>query len=270
LRSLLPRGRRSGSRVVAGALCGIAVAAIASASIVGGLRWRAHWAAAQLSMLKAKYRPPSFVPFPASDPFSRAKADLGRIMFFDPRFSRSGRTACATCHQPSHGWTDGRGLAVNDAGEAMDRRTPSLIDIAWIPVLGWDGKFPDLESVTFGAITAKSNMDLSEEEALARVRADPQYTRRFAGAFPDHQVSAANMAAAIATFERLIVSIPTTPFDRWIAGDETAINPAAKKGFLLARNAIAAGSSPMDRSTTSARATATISDGDSTSRPRPR
>jgi cytochrome c peroxidase len=182
---------------------------------------------------RAHYRPPSFIPFPADDPFLVAKADLGRLLFFDTRLSGSRSTACSTCHEPSRGWSDGRPRAIGDGGREMDRRAPSLIDIAWLSALGWDGKFPDIEAVTFGAVTSRGNMNLSEQEALARIAADPDYQRVFAEVFPDHQISAQNVAAAIATFERLIVSKGDSPFDRWIAGDKNAISPAAKHGFDL-------------------------------------
>ena len=181
----------------------------------------------------ASYRPPPFIPFPADNPFTAAKADLGRALFFDKRLSGSQTTACGSCHQPERGWTDGQPRAIGDGGREMDRRAPSLIDIAWLPALGWDGKFPDIEAVTFGAITSHGNMNLSKPEALARVSSDPAYVRAFAAIFADHKISAANVAAAIATFERLIVSIPNSPFDRWIAGDENAISQAAKRGFDL-------------------------------------
>jgi len=181
----------------------------------------------------ALYQPPPFIPFPPDDPFTAAKADLGRALFFDKRLSGSQTTACGSCHRPEQGWTDGRPRAIGDGGREMDRRAPSLIDIAWLPALGWDGKFPDIEAVTFGAITSHGNMNLSEPEALARVSSDPAYVHAFAAIFPDHKVSAANIEAAIASFERLIVSIPNSPFDRWIAGDENAISQAAKRGFDL-------------------------------------
>ncbi len=215
---------RSRTLVITGALCMLALAVGVSLAFLGfGARAR----------VMALYRPPPLIPFPADNPFSAAKADLGRALFFDKRLSGSGTMACASCHQPEHGWTDGRPKAIGDGGQEMSRRAPNLIDVAWLPALGWDGRFPDIEAVTFAAIASHGNMNLSEPEALARISADPGYERAFAESFPDHKVSAANIAAAVATFERLIVSIPSSPFDRWIAGDENAISPSAKRGFDL-------------------------------------
>ncbi len=182
---------------------------------------------------KQHYQPPAFAPFPADNPFTPAKADLGRKLFFDPRLSGSQATACATCHQPALGWTDGRQRAIGDGGGAMALRTPSLIDAAWAPILGWDGAFPDIEAVTLAAITSNGNMNLSEADAVARLAADPAYRQAFAAAFPDHRVSGTNMLAALGTFTRLIMTTGDTPFDRWIGGEPDAISPAAKRGFDL-------------------------------------
>jgi cytochrome c peroxidase len=75
-------------------------------------------------------------------------------------------------------------------------------------------------------------MDLSETELVARLAADPDYGRQFAEAFGDPQINRRRIELALATFERSIVATDA-PFDRWIAGDETAIDPAAKRGFAL-------------------------------------
>ncbi len=210
----------------------LGLAGMAALVLAGGAFWLAP-RGPDLAALKAAYRPPPGIPFPPDNPFDPAKADLGRALFFDPRLSRSGRMSCATCHQPQRNWTDARPVAVGDAGAPMARRAPTLVDAAFIDALGWNGQFADIESVTFTAITGPHVMDLDASQALARIAADPDYRRRFASVFADHAVSAANVSAAIATFERLIVSASHSPFDRWIAGDEGAISVSAKRGFLL-------------------------------------
>ncbi len=115
----------------------------------------------------------------------------------------------------------------------MALRAPTLIDDAWTMLLGWDGKFPDLEAVTRTVFRDGGSMNLDEEIALGRIGANPDYARAFAETFPDRQISGRNMEAAIATFERLIVTKGDAPFDRWIAGDAAAISPSAKRGFDL-------------------------------------
>jgi cytochrome c peroxidase len=114
----------------------------------------------------------------------------------------------------------------------MKFRAPTLIDIYQLPRLGWDGKFRDIEAVTFVAITSSGNMNLSEREALDRLARIPGYVVAFKNTFPDIGISRATVEQAIAAFERTIVSGPA-PFDRWIAGDDTAISASAERGFVL-------------------------------------
>jgi cytochrome c peroxidase len=179
------------------------------------------------------YRPPTEIPFPADNPYSAAKADLGRRLFFDPILSGDGTRACATCHIPDLAWGDGRARAATRQQGDMDLRTPTMINVAWQDgPLGWDGKFRTLETVAAMPMIAPGNMNLPMAEALARLSADPGYAAAFATAFNDPAVTRERLEAALATFERLIVT-GTTPFDRWIAGDEAAITERAKHGFDL-------------------------------------
>ncbi|MBV9776265.1 MAG: c-type cytochrome [Acetobacteraceae bacterium] len=205
---------------------------MAGVALAGG-GWLAVSGYNARASLKAQYLPPPSIPFPSENPFTVMKADLGRALFFDKRLSGSQTMSCATCHQPGEGWSDGRSRPAEDSGQPMALRTPTLIDDAWTPLLGWDGKFADLESVTRLIFRSGGTMNLDEEVALKRLSADPDYSRGFAAAFPDHQISGRNLAAAIATFERLVVTQGDSPFDRWIAGESDAISPAAKRGFDL-------------------------------------
>ena len=44
---------------------------------------------------------------------SPEKAELGRMLFFDPILSKAQDTSCATCHNPSLGFSDGLQTAKN-------------------------------------------------------------------------------------------------------------------------------------------------------------
>ncbi|WP_132255291.1 cytochrome-c peroxidase [Methylobacterium segetis] len=189
-------------------------------------------ATAQRDLWRRGYRPPTAIPFPDANPYTEVKAELGRRLFFDPILSGDRNRSCASCHVPGLGWGDGRARSLDLNATDMELRTPSLLTIAWQERLGWDGKFRDLESVAFFPITGVGNMNLPVAEALSRLSEDPGYARAFAEAFPDPAVTRERVEAALATFERLIVSRPA-PFDRWIAGDEGAVEESAKRGFDL-------------------------------------
>ncbi|MEJ0016130.1 MAG: cytochrome c peroxidase [Acetobacteraceae bacterium] len=187
---------------------------------------------ATMEAWRAEYRRPEAVLHPAENPFSPAKERLGRMLFFDPLLSGSGTQSCASCHNPALSWGNGLRFAVGELGRPLRLRVPSLIDVATQPVLGWDGKFPDLESVAFGPITAPGNMNNTEPELLRRLSAIAGYVQAFGEAFPGEGITRGTIERALATFERTIVA-GAAPFDRWIEGNERAIDASARRGFVL-------------------------------------
>lgn len=186
-----------------------------------------------LELLKQDYERPDGVPFPAENPYSETKAALGKTLFFDPRLSRSGNMACATCHVPQLGWEDGRPLAIGDAGDTLDRHTPTLWNLAWGEFFFWDGRADTLEAQAAVPIQNHVEMNLPLPELIDRLRDDEDYREQFTAAFPDNPViDSDNLVNALATYERTLVS-PQTRFDRWVAGDEDALTADEKNGFLL-------------------------------------
>jgi len=181
-----------------------------------------------------EYRRPAAIPYPDQNPHSAEKAELGRMLFFDPILSGSRARSCASCHNPSLSWGDGLARAIGEGQQPMGLRAPTLLNVAWVPRLGWDGKFRDLESVAFAPITSAANMNLPEADLIARLEAVPGYVQSFAAAFDEGSITRARIEAALATYERSIVS-ETAPFDRWIMGEESAIDMPAKRGFELFR-----------------------------------
>ena len=181
---------------------------------------------------RENYRRPAEIPFPRDNPYSDAKLKLGRVLFFDPILSGSAIRSCATCHVPGLSWGDGQPRAIGEKQLPLPLRTPTLLNVAWTPKLGWDGHFRDLEAVAFGPIKAAENMNLSEDVLVERLSAIPGYVAAFAAAFGEGPISQRKIELALATFERTIVSTEA-PFDRWISGDETAISETAKRGFDL-------------------------------------
>jgi cytochrome c peroxidase len=183
--------------------------------------------------LKQEYRRPAEIPFPDSNPYSEAKSELGRMLFFDPILSSSGTISCATCHNPSLSWGNALPRGIGEARVPLSTRVPTIYNMAWSYVLGWDGKFRNLEAVAWTPITSEKLMNRKADEAIAALDAIPGYRAAFAKAFPDDPApSTESIEAALATYERTIVS-GRAPFDRWIEGDESAIGPAAKRGFDL-------------------------------------
>jgi cytochrome c peroxidase len=180
---------------------------------------------------KALYHRPSGIPFPEEDTYSETKDTLGRMLFFDPILSGAGDRSCASCHNPGLAWGDGLAKAIGE--KPLPLRSPTLYNLAWSEILGWDGKFRGLESVAFAPITSPANMNRKEADLIAALSSISGYRAAFASAFPnDPKPDRKNIESALATFERTLVS-GHAPFDRWVEGDETAISESAKRGFDL-------------------------------------
>lgn len=182
--------------------------------------------------LRDAYLRPATIPFPAANPYSAAKAELGQKLFFDPILSASQENSCASCHKPNLAWGDGLSLAIGDNHAPMTRRAPTLFNLAWLSRLGWSGRFKNIEDVGFVAITGTTNMNLAGDEAIKRLLAIHDYVRAFADQFGSAGITKETIEAALATYERTIVS-GDAPFDRWIAGDTQALDASAKRGFAL-------------------------------------
>jgi len=184
--------------------------------------------------MKALYNRPDSIPYPKDNPYSEAKANLGKTLFFETRLSRSQVMSCATCHNPGFDWTDGNPKGVGDYHKTLPRKVPTLFNLAWDDLFFWDGRAEGLEKQGLGPMQSATEMHMSLDEAVTRLKAIHEYAPLFTSAFPGQSdpITPENIAKAIAIFERSIIS-GEAPFDRWIKGDENAISAEAKHGFLL-------------------------------------
>ncbi len=169
---------------------------------------------------------------PIEDDRTAARVLLGRTLFFDPRLSGDASRSCASCHDPERSWSDGLPRAVGAGGRPLERRTPTLLDVAWGASFFWDGRADTLEAQALAPVVSPEEMDLPLPELEARVAAIAGYAPLFASAFPGEPPSGDTIARALAAFERTLAS-GTSRFDRWIAGDALALDAAERRGFAL-------------------------------------
>jgi len=90
---------------------------------------------AGLNELKAQFKRPASIPNSRFNSSSPAKVRLGKVLFFDLRLSGSNTTVCAHCHNPDLGWEDGLARGVGAAGEPLDLRTPTILNLVSVPRL---------------------------------------------------------------------------------------------------------------------------------------
>jgi cytochrome c peroxidase len=187
---------------------------------------------AELRSLRAQFERPASVPQPQNNPITAQKVTLGQMLFFDPRLSGSGLISCATCHNPGLGWSDGLPKGLGHLGTHLGRHTPTILNVAYGEPYFWDGRAASLEEQAKGPLTSAKEMNMSVEAAIPRLKSIPGYVEAFSRAYPNQAISLDTVAAAIATFERTVIS-KQAPFDRWVKGDDKAISSDAVRGFVL-------------------------------------
>lgn len=175
---------------------------------------------------------------PADNPTTPEKAELGRLLFFDPVLSANNDFSCASCHHPDLGFSDGRATAAGANGIELTRNTMSLWNVAYAPRLFWDGRVATLEEQAAVPLTHPDEMGVGDTaEMVTELAAIPDYVERFGAAFGDgaEAVSADNVNRALAAFQRTLIS-NDSPFDRYAAGEFDALTAQQRRGLALFRS----------------------------------
>lgn len=175
---------------------------------------------------------PAAAPVPADNPMTPEKIELGRQLFFDPRFSSTGTVSCNTCHNLMLGGDDNRPTSMGVHGRTGPRNAPTVWNAAFHASQFWDGRAASLEEQAKGPVVANVEMGMSDlEQAIARVRMIPGYRESFARVFGgDEPVTVEHAAKAVAAFERTLITADS-PYDRWARGDAQAMTPQQVRGL---------------------------------------
>ncbi|HEY6504562.1 MAG TPA: cytochrome c peroxidase [Chitinophagaceae bacterium] len=160
--------------------------------------------------------------------------ELGKVLFFDPRLSGSGKISCATCHQPALSWTDGKERSVGHAGAINKRNSPTIQNSWFYKRLFWDGRAKDLEDQAFAPINSESEMHSDMRELPRNLRAIKGYAALFDSAYGDPAIDPDRIAGAIAAFESTIIS-RQSKFDTFLMGKKNALSNEELRGLHVFR-----------------------------------
>src|SRR5262249_36499370 len=108
-----------------------------------------------------------YQPIPDDNPLTPEKVVLGRRLFVDQRLSRDRTLACATCHEPTRAFTDGRRVASGIYGQEGTRNVPTLINRVYGASHFWDGRAPSLERQVLEPILNPKELGMTLVEAEA-------------------------------------------------------------------------------------------------------
>jgi cytochrome c peroxidase len=178
----------------------------------------------QTGMPRALYR--AVVPVAEVDAIA-----LGKKLFFDARLSVDDTVACATCHDPDKGFTDHRTTSVGVKGQVGHRNAPTVLNALFGETQFWDGRARTLEDQAKLPILNPIEMGQKSPEAVIEKLSKTEYPAEFQRVFhraPTYE----DLARAIASYERTQLAFDA-PFDRWLAGEEDAIDASARRGWTL-------------------------------------
>jgi cytochrome c peroxidase len=166
---------------------------------------------------------------PPDNPITPATVALGRKLFFDKRLSSDNSISCATCHDPNYGFADPHPVSIGVKGRQGERNSPSLLNVAFISPLMWDGKADSLEEQSILVFETPSEFDLPIEAAAVKLKRQG-YSDLFQSAFGE-DVTPGNIGKALGAYQRTLLA-GDSPFDRYLFKKEKdAISPEAERGF---------------------------------------
>jgi cytochrome c peroxidase len=166
------------------------------------------------------------------NPLTPDKIELGKMLYFEPRLSKSALISCNTCHNIGLGGADFQQTSTGHAWQQGDRNSPTVFNSVYNIAQFWDGRAKNLLQQAKGPVQAGVEMNNTPEQVVKTLKSMPEYMQRFSDAFPGESkpVTFDNMARAIEAFEATLIT-PGAPFDRFLLGDANALTSDHQEGL---------------------------------------
>lgn len=178
-------------------------------------------------------------PIEFTPPKNPEKVELGKMLFFEPRLSKSGTISCNSCHNIMSSGTDNLKSSIGHGWQLGPINSPTVFNSKYNLAQFWDGRAKDLKEQAGGPIANPGEMAFSHELAIDVLNSIPEYKKRFQNVYGTSKaiqtVNIDRVTDAIAAFEETLVT-PNSPFDKWLKGDDKALSSQARKGYALFKN----------------------------------
>jgi cytochrome c peroxidase len=168
--------------------------------------------------------------WPKDNPYSKAKWELGRALYYDVRLSADSSLSCASCHSPKLAFADALPNSPGIRGQHGSRSAPTVINRGYSLAQFWDGRAGTLEEQAKGPMANPIEMGHTHEGICARLTEIRGYHSMFAAAFGSSEITIERASKAIATFERTVLS-GNSPFDKYQNGDKKAMTVSQIRGM---------------------------------------
>ena len=177
-------------------------------------------------------------PIPISFDYDRAKVELGKKLFFEPRLSKSGWITCNSCHNLSTGGADNLPTSIGHKWFFGPINSPTVLNAKFNLTQFWDGRAKDLKEQAGGPIANPFEMGSNHELAVSVLQSIPQYVKWFNDVYAskemytDEKIHIDQVTDAIAAFEETLTT-PNSRFDQWLIGYDKSISESELEGYNL-------------------------------------
>lgn len=186
---------------------------------------------ALFAIIASLYGVEPILPIPQSIPHDKAKAALGKKLFFDPILSRDYSITCASCHDFSKGGADAQNVSTGVYQQKGSMNAPTVLNSVFNFTQFWNGRAKNLTEQALGPIHNPVEMGLTPTESALRIQHDPSYSKAFSKIIGPRTITVNDIAGMIAEYEKTLIT-PNGKFDLYLRG-KGSLTPKEMEGYQL-------------------------------------
>lgn len=168
-------------------------------------------------------------PIPLEPDYDHPKAELGKLLFFDPILSKDHSLSCISCHDFDYGGADPRPVSVGISDQKGNIQSPTVLNARYNFKQFWNGRADDLLEQAAGPIHNPVELGMSRHELETRINASSFYKEKFETIYGSTDVTYSMILETIVEFEKALTT-PNSRFDRYLRG-ELVLQPDEEKGY---------------------------------------
>ncbi|WP_018693378.1 cytochrome-c peroxidase [Algicola sagamiensis] len=168
-------------------------------------------------------------PLPKELVVDKKWARLGEALFHSTLLSKENDISCASCHFVNEGGDDGLAISIGHQNQSGTRNSPTVLNAVFNFRQFWDGRAASLAEQMDGPIHNPVEMATSWQEVIEKLNKDSYYRSAFYKLSPEG-INQKNMKRALVTYLESLIT-PDAAFDRYLLGDQTALNEQQKRGW---------------------------------------
>ncbi|WP_065845101.1 cytochrome-c peroxidase [Campylobacter fetus] len=175
-----------------------------------------------ITSLFAQIKDEIFIPITQQQPYNRQKAALGKELFIDKRLSKDKTISCETCHNLEI-------KATGTSDKITKDNPPTLLNVSLNFIFSKKGEIKNLSEQIKKSLTSDKELNTQESFIISQINKNPKYEAKFKNIYKDG-VTFENSVDALTEFIKAL-NTPLSRFDKFLAGDKTALSEDEQKGF---------------------------------------